>query len=334
MRISGILIIALIAFASCQGPETSIAPASEGNLLRLKTESEMDDALKIIPNSNDEELAKWEVSKGFTSYRTVMAKAYAELDELKDEKDFPAFKEKYNDIFNFDNEIIEPKIDIRLYQSLVNREGFYWSNGFLNRIVGDHIITGPESKYEIMRRADANTITTLSSDESLKIYRFTNSIDNTARVNAACAVEMSASYYDNPSGCRNDREAYIYAKSYIVKTSGTEGDWRQPRVQITVYGRTRNGWCNWYGYSTYLWRRNTTFTLNAWSVDQFGTSHVTSYYRTPPDAEGGDWSELTWDSAIGDRVLNQIITAYPFTSFHGEGKTRGTGEYWAILDCQ
>nr|HPH45577.1 hypothetical protein [Chryseolinea sp.] len=145
---------------------------------------------------------------------------------------------------------------------------------------------------------------------------------------------MVAEYFDNNRKCSDDRRVYISAKSYIKFSTNFEGDWRQPRVEIKVWGTIRNSWCNWGTYQTQLQYRNVSFSIMAW-IRQDGISSPLLYTRSLSDyAPIGDRYDLPWDQPIGNPVLNQVITASAFTTLHAEGSSRGVSGNWAILDCQ
>lgn len=318
---------------SCQEPLTHAVQTND--MLELLDLADYENAISNSNSLTEDQLDQWEKGKSFVSYRSVVRKAYTELESIETEEAWLKFKESYSDVFHFENDVVHPKIDVRIYQSIVNREGFYLNSGKLTKVTASYIITTSPGNYSSLRFLDDSQIKKIENDQNFSIFRYANSTNESARTNDACGTNISASYYDNPKGCRNDREVFIEVKSWVESKSSNEGDWRQPRVQILIYGTIRNGWCSWSRYNTQLDRRNCSFTLMAWSKNQNGSYTPTSYYRTPPNSSSdGDQSELTWDYPIGDNVLNQLITPSAFTSFYGEGKSRGVGENWAVINCQ
>ena len=303
--------------------------------LSFGSEVALEAAANSIVSMSDPELDDWEKSQGFVSYRTVFNEANEEWQKVESEGDKQLFLKKYGDILTIENNELVPNISIRLYQAIVNREGIYETCGFLNKVAGDLIVTVAEDEYYKLFGVSTSG-KGVAVGNGVRSFKFIGETSDLAgRTNAACSTEMTASYFHNESNCRHDREVFISARSYVVLTTNSTGDYRQPRVEIKVWGKIRSGtWCNWSNYSTTLAYRNVSFTITAWQV-QDGVASPTSYSRVLPDyAPVGDRSTLPWDQPIGDRVHNQIITPYAFTSFHGEGSSRGVEWNWAILDCQ
>ena len=72
----------------------------------------------------------------------------------------------------------------------------------------------------------------------------------------------------------------------------------------------------------------------AWTL-QNGVGIPTLITKAPFGASTSiDQVSLTSDQPIEDPLLNQLITAFPFTSLHAEGSSRGVGYNFAIIDCQ
>lgn len=288
---------------------------------------------------SEQELDIWENENSFISYRSVLNEAYQQLDSIDTEDEKATFIDKYGDVLSLQGDQWVPRIEIPLYQSIVNRKGIYETNGYLNKVVGDYIITAKNSDYEkllsVVSLPDSVNKIYFES-EGIKIFRFTgmDSPQQTRSVNP-CYQDMTASYFYNRSNCKDDREVYINAKSYISLYSQNEGDYRQPRVKITVWGEERRGtWCNWRKYYTTLAYRNVRFTISAWKIEN-GVPRVKTYDKFLPDySPSNDRYNLTWDQPIGDKVLNQAIAANPFIYFHGEASSRGTNNNWAVLECQ
>jgi len=293
-----------------------------------------------IPDMTDQELDNWEKDNSFTSYRTVLEQANEEWKSIVSYEDKTKFLKKYEDILSLQDSTITPFISIFLYQSIVNREGIYETNGFLNRVIGEYIVTMEKKDSQKLRSLKAididwNEGRVLDEKNGMRIFKFIGFDSNTnARTNSTCTTYMQAEYYYNPSGCRNDRKAYISAKSYLTLSTKSDGDWRQPRVEILVWGKIRNGWCNWDSYLTLLEYRSVSFEIMAWS-NQNGVSIPTLFSRILPDyAPTYEKSTLPWDQAIGDPLLNQLINPSAFNRLHAEGKSRGVDYNWAIIDCR
>src|SRR5690606_17844102 len=189
------------------------------------------------------------------------------------------------------------------------RDGIYKTNGYLNKIVGGTIFTAEEGTYDRLKQIGPNSSEELIRQSGIRVTHIlpeSRSLD--ARTTRSCSTYESASYFHNESNCRNDRRVHIGAKSYIALSTSYQGDLRQPRVQIEVWGTRRTGtWCNWISYSTMLHYRNVFFTLNAWTMEN-DVSVLKTFSATLPDTSSpNDYTMLTWDGKIGTGVLNQVI---------------------------
>jgi hypothetical protein len=291
-----------------------------------------------VSKMSDQELDSWEQENHFVSYRSIINQANIEFNLISTEEEQKVFLKKYNDILTIKDSTLTSRINIHLYQSIVNREGIYETNGYLNKVVGEYILTVRKENYQKIHSINSdnfNQKNEILKKQGISIFKFTGSNINTnARTNATCSTYMEAEYYDNPSGCRNDRRVYISAKSYVTFSAQSDGDWRQPRVELKVWGTIRNGWCNWSDYGTQLEYRSVSFSLMGW-IFQNGSATPTSYSINLVDySTTYDRTSLPWDQPIGDRVLNQAIYPAAFSSLHAEGSSRGVGYNWAIIDCQ
>jgi len=311
--------------------------AESRNIMRFQSISHINSVTSKITTMTDQQLDAWEKENSFLSYRSVLNLAKEEWTKISTLEEQFEFLMRYEDILSIRDSTLIPSITIPTYQSIVNREGIYETNGYLNKVVGDFIVSVPKNDYYKLKtiRSIENAHSDLRKKNELKIVRFTNSSENNeARINGICSSEMKAEYYYNMSGCRDDRKVFLVAKSYLVFSNTYEGDWRQPRVLIEVTASYRNGWCNWWGQTDVpLSYRNVAFTIMAW-VTQNGIGVPYLHDVVLENVSETPRYRLLWDKSIGNSVLNQLITASPFTSFHGEASSRGVNNNWAIIDCQ
>lgn len=331
-------IVALL-FSSCShDDENQVLQSNKPNrnLLIFTSNDEFQSISNKVATLTDAELDQWEDDISFKSYRRIFNQAVEKWDKIEDENQLTLFLNEYSDILTIVDSIPTPTIPIRLYQSLVNRDGLYETMGFVNKIVGQYVLT--VQRDEFWKIQDLSKIDDLQTLEKIgiKVFKYldTDSQAN-GRTNSTCSTQMTASYYYNPSNCRNDRKVYISLKSYYTTTTNFEGDRRQPRVELKVWGTLRTGtFCNWKSYATTLRYRNVSFSINGWSV-QNGVASTTRFDRVVTDyAPTEDRNDLPWDQPIGDPLLNQQISPFAFIELHAEGASRGTNENWAILDCR
>ncbi len=287
------------------------------------------------------ELSNWEVKKDFISYRSVYRKAVQEWDSVSSKEERILFMKEYDDVLFIRDSIIYPRIDVVLYQSLTNRQGIYETEGIVNKIEGDYIISVEKKDVNKLMHSrdliDGLSAGLEANVEGIRYFKFlfSNNQSISSRINAACSAEITASYFYNQSNCRDDREVYISARSFFTLTTSVFGDKRQPRVEFKVWGKLRTGtFCRWKDYETTLAYQNITFSIMAWEVLNLIPLPKLYSYSLPDYAPTNDRLDLTWNQPIGSQVINLSIVAQPFLSLHAEGSSRGVDNNWAVLDCQ
>lgn len=336
-----VLIGLFLSYTACNDQLENISTKTHENILKFDSVEDFKNVTDKIPGMTPEEFSNWEKTRNFTSYRSILKEAYEELDSINTEEERNAFIDKYKDILSYSEDHWTPKIQISLYQSIANREGIYETNGYLNKVTENLIITVKKEDYDKLNKLkdlDYHSLVNKSSkSEGLTVFQYTGSSPSiqARTLLTPCGTDMTTSYFLNSSKCKDDRKVFINARSYIASYSDYRGDWRQPRVSIKVWGERRKGtWCNWIRYFTALSYRNVAFSIYAWENHPNGTSTTKLYSRTLPNyAPTDDRNDLIWDQSIGDPVLNEPIVANPFQVFHGEGSSRGVNNNWAVLDC-
>lgn len=123
---------------------------------------------------------------------------------------------------------------------------------------------------------------------------------------------------------------YCRLNTYLIPS----GNNRTPGVLCEVFGELRKGIsCNWKLYETTLSSRNVEFY-----VDYYINSYkVLGPYTFPDRTENNSRGITIWNGSLGSQHTenwngtdNTWITA---KDSHMEGNSRGTGNNWAILDC-
>lgn len=341
------IIFSFIVFASCDSPiENAIDPnysvtSKSNSFASFKSFEEFQKAIDKLQFLSQDELSNWEREKGYVSYRTVYRQA---LDEwlLISEDDEEEFVKKYSDILTLENGSIIPKIKITLYQSIVNRDGIYETGDFVNKIQDNFILSVDKKDAEKLNLSES-IVSGIRNNKNkdyggVRYFKFSQDeakFETQGKVQAICSTNMTASYFYNQSNCRNDRQVFISARSYYTVFNNYEGDRRQPRVEIKVWGKLRTGtFCNWKEYATTLSYRNVSFSIMAWEVVGLVATPKLYNVSLPDYYPTDDRLNLPWDQPIGNPVLNQGISASAFTNLHAEGSSRGVNGNWAIIDCQ
>jgi hypothetical protein len=330
-----LIVFVMIVVLSCDNNQETSQTLPQG-IPEFNSSQEFSLATGVVASSSEEELDAWETKKGFISMRTILNRAKLEASLANSYEEFLVVAKKFSDVAFVEDSTLVPFIGISFYQSIVNREGFYKTGDFIHKVIGNYIITTHVNDFSkldgLSQQTDPNSLKSIEAIKSFK-YFGTDSDDN-GRTAAACSSYQEASYFANASKCRDDREVYVSGKSYMTMWTGFEGDWYQPRVELKVWGRIRNGWCNWNDYDTELSYRNASFDIMAWSY-QGGVLSTKLEHRVISDyAPSGDRRNLRWDTAMGDPVLNVSLPTNSFINLHFEGASRGTNNNYAVLDCR
>ena len=331
-----LLIIIVPLVISCDEQLANQKAKFYQNTMTFKSISDLNSVADKISGMNDFELDNWEKEKSFVSYRSILREAEKEWMKITSQEERSNFLKKYEDILTLTDSTLKPSIDIGLYQAIVNREGIYQTDGSLNKVIGNFIVSVKNDDYkkiENLKSIDINE--QLAKTAGVKIIKYAGGDFNiNSRTKSTCSTFVEESYFDNHSKCKDDRRVYVLGKSYLLFSTNFEGDWRQPRVDVEVYGTKRNGFCNWSGYWTVLQYRNVSYSLMAWTV-QNGIATPTLISKSIPDNfNENEYTVLKNDIAVGSSVLNQSISASAFTTLHAEGTSRGVSGNWAIVHCQ
>lgn len=95
--------------------------------------------VKLDDNQKDE----WERNLNFVSYRSHFRKFNQQLDEANEEKnDFERIKNDNSKYFKIENDYIEPIIPVELYQSIVSKDGYFYVDTILHKVIEDKIYLG------------------------------------------------------------------------------------------------------------------------------------------------------------------------------------------------
>lgn len=328
------LIVFALCIVACGDQEDFDTNTSLVNVITFKSHEELNSIATEITGMDENQFASWEQKNSFQSFRTIFIQAEREWKSIATEQEQISFLQKYSDILTYKDSVLIPAISIPLYQSIANREGLYITDGYVNKVVGDYIVSARIEEYQKLKLIDGAT--TISDNMSVRSIRF-KGVDTkaSARTNANCETEITAEYFKNGKNCRHDRKVILYVKSYLVVSTTSQGVWRTPRVLIEVTGRYRTGtFCRWLGqYDEPFSYRNVSFTIMAWETQNgVGVPKLFSYAL--PDRSETSYIQLRWNEPIGSSLLNQPIVAQPFNTIYAEASSRGTDDNWAVMDCQ
>jgi hypothetical protein len=324
--------------------ELALEPSVRAGVMKFTSHEQLKAVSDQIPDMTEEQLDNWERTNNFVSYRSVLKAAYKKLETVSNDEQFSRFLSEYNDIFNFNlqDSSLRPKIEISLIQATVNREGIYQTDIYYNRIVGDYVVIAKSEEYQRLRQITTSDLEYLTNADPIRFFKFTNQevqTDLNARTNTTCPTFLTDSFYYNPSGCRNDRKAFVSAQSYERLYTDPTGTYYHPRVRFRVWGEIRNRLCWWNYYATLYEYRNVSFSIWKWErISMTPTASVSQpkfHSLSLPDnfVDDGFQLGLTWDKPIGDWRFNENYPTSPFTTVFIQGKSRGIGDNWITISC-
>lgn len=335
-------------------PEDSIL--SNESHITFNSLNEFDSTVSYLLKLTDKDLDEWEVKNSFQSFRSEFNKAQEEWNNLDSIGDTLSLSRKYRDILTIDNGSLIPRIRVRLYQIICNRKGYYQTSNTMNRVDDQNVYSIAVTNRDRLYNLNTNTNQVLITnyyDEGLKNK-------STQKTMGQCSNHMTASYYYNPSGCKNDRKAESYFtqsvavfNDYITLIDGYPyyRNWKRLGIQSVGRGQKRNALCNWDDkYNTQHEIRNSYFTVNAYknvsfeyySVPPLAPEVISSYSTLEPFSwslptyvsPGESYTLIIFDELVGDWIVNEAITTTVPIQVHIEYKTRGIDNNWAIIDCQ
>lgn len=335
-KIFTLLIASLILVECTENHDAQVEQVLTG-IARFNSPAEFETEAAALGKMTDSELDAWEQGRSFVSMRKVLLNARREWSSITSEEERRQFVARYSDVLALQDSSIVPHIAIEHIQSYVNRQGIYITETFANRVLGEYVISCSTKHIDdLLAIEDVNQIQ--DNGTKFRIQRYTGESPNSSsRSMVACATFLQGTYFLNESSCRDDREAFVSAQSYLEPFNGSGGTTTYSRVKLRVWGRYRNGWCTWHDYETQLEYRNTSFSIYArerlTSTPTYSTSQLKLYSLSLSDNSVEDEYELKWDTPIGDWVFNESIVAQPFTSLHIEGKSRGIDNNWIVINC-
>lgn len=318
-------ILSFVIAISCSEQGDSVTPIgtstwSEQNIRNFADVDEMFHFANGVSVADDHFLSYEEI------YRDVLGK----LENVQNEDEHEKLLKEYADIVYLEDETYYPILSNSFYRKVIGRERIYSSGGFLHKVIDDeHIIVTEQNNLEQLR--GLISIDNLSDDFKVMTYQERTFAFSDGRVEANCGQELKKDYHYNPSGCQDDRRAWIRAYSYYV----ISGSNYTPTMISEGWGTRRTGvFCNWKEYETEIWTRNASYTV---TVTINGTS--VGYNLAFPDynaANGDEWSHVIYNGSVTGPIYwtGGAVPSIQFTKVHAECATRGSHGGWAIINCQ
>jgi hypothetical protein len=355
MKLKSLIVIIAVTVAACNN-DSLIPQVRIDNFVTFNSRSEFFDTGRELAKMTEKQLDEWEAGNSFVSFRTIFNRAQNEWNNLSNPEDTTSVLNKYQDILTSKNGYLIPKIPVRAYQIICNRAGFYKTERVMNRVIGSKIFsTDAKDAHKLTNPEKENEKTVFVSEYVADPANINSNLG--ARAQATCGYNMSATYFDNQSGCSHDRQVYVtFTQSYYQYTNyfyqedGSEFylTYKSAVVEIKLWGSKRNWLCNWNTYYNTLFDlRNTSYTIYAvknvsfdyYTFSSGETVKVKSHstmeqypYVLPDFSSPSETQIVTHTRFIGDEAINEAIDFKLPYSVHIEGKSRGTVG-WAIIDC-
>jgi hypothetical protein len=207
----------------------------------------------------------------------------------------------------------------------------YLTKNFAHKVLDDtYIAYGSRASLPMIRELDLQKARRSSG---VTVVKYQSPDEYTAvsggRSQVACSSEMSATYYHNNSGCKNDRQVYVRAYTWLA----VNGNSYTPSVISAAKGKIRNWLCNWNWYETLLYTRNCSLAVSVTIND--GTLNYP--VMTFPDYNGivDEPEHIIVNGPVGNAIIWQggAVPSITFRQIHEEASSRGVNGNWAILHC-
>lgn len=323
-----ILFFGLLIAASCVddvAPEKSPVAMRKEMLQSILEFSDLEEMLAYVNRiAEDEEAA---ASDGFESFNEVYYRALNEISSITTEEDHERLLAAYSDVLTLVEDEYIPVIDNFIYGSICNRGRLYKSGGYIHKALdSEHLIFTEEENEEALMKI--RSLDGLDLDV-FRVIRYQK--NEQGLTGCGSSMKFEAVYFDNHTRCTDDRRVYIGTQASYT----CAGPSCSVAIESKVWGKKRNSWCNWRGYSTKLYNRNCSLNVRV----TLGATDVSF------PAIYSDYSSLNDQPlhtlAPGILFVNafqwdgKTMPAVTFNSIHLEGSSRGVGtNHWAIIDCK
>lgn len=310
--ISGIII-----FSSCNNednfvikddPQTTKAQTFTNNhfyvengILHFNSAEDASAIADSIVNMSDEDFCTWEKSIGFSSYRSHINNLINELYSIENEQEFNEFIFANSQFLYKFNEDVLPKLSIRYYTGIVNKDGVYYI-GNTKYVVDSEYITG----Y-------------VNEKEQCKISYLGNT---STRAVGNLVYEERRAYF-------KDRSVFTSARVYkIVISPNTTNTRYKTGVQIYMNGKKKGAFGRWKQYKTVFCVRELLITIDETPIKQ--TNGIVSEWglaKYEDNLERNSGKEVdVWyhNIAIGEESSTEF-SLQPIKYMEYKAFTRGTG---------
>ncbi|HOK51469.1 MAG TPA: hypothetical protein PLD12_07230 [Bacteroidales bacterium] len=280
----------------------------------------------------DTERDSWEESIGFVSLRKELKEVYRELSQCDNKTTEDQILSKNSDIIVLQNNTIMPRIASNAYASVCNRNGIFYVEGVLHKVVDDQIYISEDGQPETIEKA----IVDGKIPDGVKKLQYIKNTHSLLKSGECGSIKTA---YAQSS----DRKCDFEIKTYEYACGGCCGNFfREVRVELVIRNYKKNIWGNWKGYQTKCYYDNVAYTVIAPIVTGFNGESSIFYYKAITQNIGygesnGDWETYSKWWKVGDGVQNVDIYDPKFDRVKGKASNRGlldpNNPQWAEINC-
>lgn len=282
---------------------------------------------EMLGSLTREERDKWESGIGFTSMRKKLNTIFDEISKCENENEISEIISNNSDLVVMKGDEVIPIIESGAYSAICNREGIFYVEGVVHKVVANQIISSEDGNIETINNALSNL---KSAKEGVKVVEY---ISNSYLKSGECGVSRTA--WVNTS----DRKCDFELKTYKYYCTGCCGNYYyQIKMEKIIRNYKKNILGNWKSYNTVCNYKDVAYTIVAPVVTGFnGASSIfyyspVSHYFSAVESDG-EYATCTWWNFVGDQVQNSNINTPAFDRVKGKASNRGVGDRWAEILC-
>lgn len=280
----------------------------------------------------EKERDRWEKSIGFVSLRRELNKVFSNLSQCDDQAIEAQILVENSDIIGIKENEIVPRVASNAYAAICNRDGIFYVEGIVHKVVDDHIFISEDGEIASIEKAIAEG----KIQEGIsKIQYFKDA--HVLLKSGECGTNKTAFAQSS------DRKCDFEIKTYEYICAGCCGNfYDEARVELIIKNYKKNIWGNWKGYQTKCYYDNVAFTVIAPIVTGFNGTSSIFYYKAITVNVGygesdGDWETYSKWWKVGDQVQNVNIYDPKFDRVKGKASNRGlldpNNPKWAEINC-
>ncbi|QLH32809.1 MAG: hypothetical protein HWD62_10625 [Cyclobacteriaceae bacterium] len=147
-----------------------------------------------------------------------------------------------------------------------------------------------------------------------------------------CGDQLQASYYNNPSGCKNDRTVSIRAYTSFT----VAGSFYTPNLISEAWGMKRNWLCNWSHYETKLQTRDSWINVYMRIESSLGDGIYFVYDFPDYNGANDEYEHILFQGNMYAAIerLGGPVPDIGLYRIHEEASSAGVGSSnWAIINC-